>query len=128
MDDKKLILINFMNKKEIKVEKDKIKDKLRANKSQLINLIYENEHSYPWSKTAAIIRFANEFAQGIPSGLWPEMDADSPLKIKSGNWTVSLDWVDQKQTIDFRYNKDDHTAWLIRGKNGKFKDFDIGGS
>lgn len=70
----------------------------------------------------------NKILKPIPKSAWPDEEYDEVNTINDGNWQLRLMFTDGKRSADLSYAKDDHTAWVIEGKNGKFINFDIGGS
>lgn len=105
---------------------NKKKLKLKANKKTMMQLLYPKDN-YTWGETKKVVDFMNILLSDIPKDIWPENKEDH-LTIKDGNWRLDLMWTDDKRSANLIYLKDDHTAWVIENKKGKFVDFDIGGS
>jgi hypothetical protein len=117
-----------------KETRQKIKNILREYKKEAYECLYpENDCSWGTSETNRdkTLKLMNDILVGIPKEVWPitkdEDDYDSFI-VKDGNWRLDLFYCEGKRSANLIYLKDDHTAWVIEGENGKFIDFDIGGS
>jgi len=77
------------------------------------------------------LALVNKIMKGIPVDAWPKfVNVDwqhDVYKVASGNWCMRLRWDYKIRSADLKYRHDDHTAWCIE-RNGKFVDYDIGGS
>ena len=109
-----------------KIQRHKIKQKLRANKKLMMRLLYP-EDNYTWGEKNKVVEFMNDLLSEIPKNIWPENKEDYFI-VKDGNWRLDFMWTDDKRAVNLIYFNDDHTAWVIENKNGKFVNFDIGGS
>lgn len=82
---------------------------------------------YAWDDEKRTVVLMNNILKDVPKELYPNIEEEN-YDIQDGNWRLSLRCVDGKRSADLSYSKDDHTAWVIEGRNGKFVNFDIGGS
>lgn len=124
--DPKDILSSYMNTKQ---ETLKLRAKLKASKKQMMELLYgPDKKGYAWDDRDAVVNFMNDLLGETPPDFWP-VNEDNRIYIREGNWRLKLFFIEEDgQHADLSYAKDDHTAWVIRGEDGKFKNFDIGGS
>lgn len=128
MKTNKKTQVTPFSKQKIKQIKNNLKEKLKASKKEMMVLLYgADENGYAWDDIEPVVEFMNRLLGDVPKDFWRET-ADDLITIRDGNWRLSIFTADKGQHADLKYAKDDHTAWVVRGRNGKFKDFDIGGS
>jgi hypothetical protein len=119
-----------LSEEKIKQIKNGLRAKLKASKKEMMILLYglKKGEYYPWDDENAVVKFMNHLLGDVPKNFWPT-DESERIYIKDGNWQLKIFTCDEReQHADLSYAKDDHTAWVVRGRNGKFKNFDIGGS
>jgi hypothetical protein len=114
---------------------DIIKNRLVENRKECLNCLYP-ENDYTWGTTRKnlkrTINLLNTLLKDIPVDAWPNLfrltnASLGEYKIASNNWKIILGWKGNRRTADLVFKRDDHTAWVIE-RNGKFVNFDIGGS
>lgn len=107
--------------------KNKIKEIIRKHKKEAMACLYP-EDDYTWGtkkkNIEKTILLMNKILSKIPKSAW----LIERYSFTDGNWTLDLKLTNNKRAADLRFKHDDHTAWVIESKNGKFVDFDIGGS
>lgn len=113
-----------------------IKSILRANADRAKSCLYP-ENDYSWGtkpkNLKATLTLMNDICSQIPNGAWPVDFGPKRIIVSEGSWRILLEWDEIKdgtitRLADLKYRYDDHTAWVYQDKNGKWKDFDIGGS
>lgn len=98
-------------------------------------------NDYAWGtnrqNSKKTIEFMRKLLAEIPNENWGSKDDaddcgdsydDDYIHIVSGNWRLKLFWNDGERHADLKYKHDDHTAWVRQSRNGKWVNFDIGGS
>ncbi len=112
-----------------------IKSILRANADRAKSCLYP-ENDYAWGtkpkNLKATLALMNDICEQLPDDAWPNF-GEEKNDVSEGDWRIALafDDVDDGKVCrfaDLKYKRDDHTAWVYEDKNGKWKDFDIGGS
>ncbi len=117
--------------------RQQIKSIIKKYKIEALACLYP-ENDYTWGtkrkNLQRTIKLMNDILSEFPKELeWPKIDfmeeeeSDS-IYVKEGNWHLNLYVIDGKRSANLAYSKDDHTAWVIENKSGKFVDYDIGGS
>jgi hypothetical protein len=102
-----------------------IRDRLGKYRKECLDCIYGSNTKWydPWPNAKKTVALINKILRHIPIMVWP-------VKIRSGPWLIVLDYIKKRRTADLRYDRDDHTAWVIESTKqaGKFINYDIGGS
>jgi hypothetical protein len=117
---------------------DVIRKRLVQYRKECLICLYPKD-DYEWGcgnrkNIAKTLSLVNKIVKGIPVEAWPILadneENEKTYFIASGNWSVRLRWIEKRRTADLKFNKNDHTAWLIEKKNqpGVFVNYDIGGS
>lgn len=84
---------------------------------------------YSWADRERTLKMMNNLLGEIPDSLYPKDSEDDSVILRSGNWRLDLMRMeDGVKGANLSYSKDDHTAWVAQGGDGKWVDFDIGGS
>jgi hypothetical protein len=87
----------------------------------------KSKGGWGWEDKKRTVKLLNKILAEVPKDLFPKSE-DETKRLRDGNWGLTLMIVDGKQSADLRFIRDDHTAWVIKTRNGRFGDFDIGGS
>ena len=112
---------------------DIIRKRLVENRKECRDCI-SPENDFTWGTTRKnkkrTVALLNTLLKNIPKDAWPKNDYDYDsfeYRIASNNWLLRLFQIEGHRHADLIYKNDDHTAW-VRERDGKFVDFDIGGS
>jgi hypothetical protein len=110
-----------MNKAEFKLIFDKYK-------KEASECLLSEDIGYAWGDISRTLKLMNNLLAEIPKDIYPRDEAEHPVSLKCGRWCLELMCLEGKRSANLRRSGNDHSAWVIESKNGKFKDLDIGGS
>lgn len=83
---------------------------------------------YAWGDHARTLDMMKRLLENIPDEAYPEDREEGKMILTAGKWRLDLGWVDGRKSANLIFLGDDHTAWVVQGEDGEWKDFDIGGS
>lgn len=110
-----------MNKTEFKLIFNKYK-------KEASECLLSKDTGSAWGDVPRTLKLMNNLLAEIPKDIYPKSEEDDQVFFECGFWSLALMRIDGKRGANLAHRNNDHTAWVIESRGGKFKDFDIGGS
>ena len=116
--------------------KQALKNRMKEHRAECLECLYDDT-GYAWDNVKRTLKLMNTLLQDIPADVWPDKGPSDDswnwpqVIVRSGNWHITLSISDKgKRLADLKYNRDDHSAWVVERPRAKQKwgNYDIGGS